>query len=96
MVWLRREGVPRSFDLSSLGGQGSQTKQRMLLQGCSVGDQSSAFGTFAETLRIIITDVNDNTPVFEAISETFGEQLGLAHHVGSSLHPHTSCHTHQQ
>ncbi|NWX27830.1 CDHR2 protein, partial [Notiomystis cincta] len=24
-----------------------------------------------ETLRIIITDVNDNTPVFEAISETF-------------------------
>lgn len=67
-----------------------------MLQGFSVADQSSAFGTFAETLRIIITDVNDNVPVFEAISKAFGEQLGLAHHVGSSLHPPMPCHIHQQ
>lgn len=65
-------------------------------QGFSVGDQSSVFGTFAETLRIIITDVNDNAPVFEAISKAFGEQLGLAHHVGSSLYPPMLCHIHQQ
>lgn len=96
MVWLWREGVPSSFDLSLLGGQGSYRKQRMVLQACSLGDRSSAFGTFAETLRIIIIDVNDNTPVFKAISETFGEQLGLAHHVSSSLHPHMPCCTHQQ
>lgn len=63
-----------------------------MLQGCSVGDWSSAFGAFAETLRILITDVNDNTPVFKPISETFGEQLGLVHPVGSSLCPHMLCH----
>ncbi|RMB96641.1 hypothetical protein DUI87_26706 [Hirundo rustica rustica] len=67
----QREGAPTYFDLSFLGGQSSPRKQRMVLQGFSVGDQSSAFGTFAETLRIIIVDVNDNMPVFEAISETF-------------------------
>lgn len=63
-------------------------KQRRVLQGCSVGDQSSAFGIFAETLRILITDVNDNAPVFLPVTETFGEQLGLVHPVVSSLHPH--------
>lgn len=68
----------------------------MVLQGFSVGDQSSAFGKFAETLRIIITDVNDNTPVFEAISETFGEQLCLAHPMVSWLYPPMPCHIHQQ
>uniref|UniRef100_A0A672U8C3 Cadherin related family member 2 n=1 Tax=Strigops habroptila TaxID=2489341 RepID=A0A672U8C3_STRHB len=30
-----------------------------------------------ETLRILITDVNDNAPVFLPVTETFGEQLGL-------------------
>lgn len=44
-----------------------------MLQGCAVGDQSSAFGVFAETLRILITDVNDNAPIFQPITETFGE-----------------------
>nr|XP_009940926.1 PREDICTED: cadherin-related family member 2 [Opisthocomus hoazin] len=45
-----------------------------------------------ETLRILITDVNDNAPVFLPISETFGEQPGLACPVGSSLHPPMLCH----
>ncbi|KAK4814057.1 hypothetical protein QYF61_006564 [Mycteria americana] len=68
-------GCPSFFgpchrDLSLLGGQGSHRQQRVL-QGCSVGDWSSAFGTFAETLRILITDVNDNTPLFLPILETF-------------------------
>lgn len=63
-----------------------------MLQGCSVGDRSSAFGAFAETLRILITDVNDNTPLFLPITETFGEKPGLVHPVGSSLHPHMLCH----
>uniref|UniRef100_A0A8B9NC95 Cadherin related family member 2 n=1 Tax=Accipiter nisus TaxID=211598 RepID=A0A8B9NC95_9AVES len=40
-----------------------------------------------ETLRILITDVNDNTPFFLPIMETFGEKPGL---VGLS-HP-CSCH----
>lgn len=55
-----------------------------MLQGCSVSDRSSTFGAFAEALRILITDVNDNAPVFKPISEIFGEQLGLVHPVGSS------------
>lgn len=50
-----------------------------MLQGCSIGDRQSAFGAFAETLRILITDVNDNAPLFLPISETFGEQPGLVH-----------------
>lgn len=32
--------------------------------------------------------MNDNTPVFLPISETFGEQLGLMHPVGSSARTH--------
>ena len=63
-----------------------------MLQGCSAGDQGCVFGTFAETLRILITDVNDNAPVFLPISETFGEQPGLVCPVGSSLHPPMLCH----
>lgn len=54
-----------------------------MLQGCCVGDQHSAFGAFAGTLRILITDVNDNAPIFQPISETFGEQPGLVCAVGS-------------
>lgn len=100
-VWRWREGVSSSFgpcyrDLSLLGGWDSQGKQRRVLQGCSVGDQSSAFGAFAETLRILITDVNDNTPLFLPILETFGELPGLVCPVGSSLHPHMLCHAPQQ
>lgn len=64
-----------------------------MLQGCPVGDWSFAFGTFAETLRIFITDVNDNTPLFLPVLETFGEQPGLVHPVGSSPHLHMLCHT---
>lgn len=62
-----------------------------MLQGCPVGDWSSAFGTFAETLRILITDVNDNTPLFLPILQTFGEQPGLVHSVGSAPHLHVLC-----
>ena len=87
--------VPTTRDLCLLG-QGSHGKRRRVLQGCSVGNWSSAFGTFAETLQILITDVNDNTPLFLPISETFGEQPGLVCPVGSSLHPHMLCHTAQQ
>uniref|UniRef100_A0A663MKQ4 Cadherin domain-containing protein n=1 Tax=Athene cunicularia TaxID=194338 RepID=A0A663MKQ4_ATHCN len=41
-----------------------------------------------ETLRILITDVNDNMPVFLPISETFGEQPGLVW----CLFPSMLCH----
>lgn len=40
--------------------------------------------------------MNDNTPLFLPILETFGELPGLVCPVGSSLHPHMLCHAPQR
>lgn len=39
--------------------------------------RASALGPAAETLRIIVEDVNDNSPEFLPITDTFGEATGV-------------------